>query len=148
MKKWQITLKYEKKKEKTLELFDARRYFDGYLRIKRSYFNGLLKTINKTRNYFSGRAIEKVVSPKNEDWTLNPWILLIIKDKEKQKRFWFLIKREEDLSGLLIAIGPKEFADYNYTNSEAKREIMRIFNYIVAYLNKFNCIILLPNYLS
>jgi hypothetical protein len=148
LKKWQIILKYNNKKQKTIELFDAQRYFDGYLRIKRSYFNRLLNTIKTTKNYFSGRAIERIISPKNEDWTSNPWVLLIIKDKEKEKRFWFLIKREEDLSGLLIALGPREFAEYNYTNSEAKREIMRIFNYIVAYLNKFNCIILLPNYLS
>ncbi|TXT56309.1 MAG: hypothetical protein BAJALOKI1v1_1930001 [Promethearchaeota archaeon] len=148
MKKWQILLKYEEEKEKALELFDAARYFDGYLKIKRSYFNGLLNSIKTSKNYFSGRAIEKVISPEEEDWILNPWILMMIKDKEKQKRFWFLIRREEDLSGLLIAIGPKEFADYNYNNSEAKREIMRIFNYAVAYVTKFNVILLLPNYLS
>lgn len=148
MKKWEVLLKPQDEKEKRLELFDAKRYFDGYLKVKRSYFNGLENTINTSKNFYSGKGIEKVISPNNEDWTLNPWILLVVKDKEKEKRFWFLIKREEDLSGLLIAIGPREFAEYNYNNSEAKREIMRIFNYVVTYLNKFNCIILLPNYIS
>jgi len=147
MKKWDVSLKSNEVIDKEIHLFDAKRYFDGYLKIKRSYFNGLLNTIKTSKNYTVTRAIEKVVS-ENKDWTLNPWILLIIRDTEKEKPFWFLIKREKDLSGLLIAIGPKDFSDYNYNNSESKREIMRIINYIVAYLNKFNCMILLPNYLS
>jgi hypothetical protein len=150
-KKWKVLLspaKSKEKEQKEIELFDAARYFDGYLTIKRSYFNGLLQTLKTSKNYTTGRGIEKVVSPDGEDWTLNPWILLLIKDKEKGKRFWFLIKREKDLSALLVALGPKEFADYNYNNSEAKKEIMRILGYIVAYLNKFNCIIALPNFLE
>ena len=73
---------------------------------------------------------------------------MIIKDNEKEKPFWFLIKREKDISGLLVAIGPKKFADYNNNNSEAKRDLMRILNYTITYLNKFNCVILLSNYLS
>jgi len=102
-----------------------------------------------TKKYSTGRAIEKVLGPEGEedDWTLNPWMLIIVKDNEKNKPFWFFIKRERDLSGLLVAIGPKSFADYNSNNSEAKREIKRLINYIIAYLNKFNCVVLLPNYL-
>lgn len=147
MKKWEVSLKSNDIINETIQLFDAKRYFDGYLKIKRSYFNGLLNTIETSKNYIVARAIEKVMSNEH-DLTLNPWILLIIRDTEKEKPFWFLIRREKDLSGLLIAIGPKEFSDYNYNNSESKREIMRIINYIVAYLNKFNCMILLPNYIS
>ena len=76
-------------------------------------------------------------------------MLLLIKDSEKKNPFWLFIKREKDLSGLLIAIGPKQFAEYNNNNTlEAKRDIKRLINYIVAYLNKFNCSVLLPNYLS
>ena len=68
---------------------------------------------------------------------------------KKKKPFWLFIKREKDLSGLLIAIGPKQFAEYNNNNTlEAKRDIKRLINYIVVYLNKFNCSVLLPNYLS
>ncbi len=148
MKLWKVFLKFDKlNSEKELELFDAKSYFGGYLKIKRSYFNKLIKVINMTKKYSTRSAIEKVIGPDEVDWTLNPWMLILIKDNEKGKRFWLFIKREKDLSGHLVAIGPKPFVDYNETNSEAKREIKQIINYIIAYLNKFQVIILLPNYL-
>ncbi len=149
MNPWKVGLKFSDGVKKELELFDAKSYFGGYLKIKRSYFNALVKTINMTKKYFTQRAIERVFSPDENDWTLNPWMLIIVKDNEKKKSFWFFIKREKDLSGILVAIGPKPFAEYNNKNlTEAKREIKRLINYIIAYLNKFNCVILLPNYLN
>lgn len=149
MNPWKVELKFVDNSKRELELFDAKSFFGGYLRIKRSYFNELIKAIKLTKKYSTGRAIEKVIGPEgDEDYTFNPWMLLILKDNEKEKPFWFFIKREKDLSGLLVAIGPKPYADYNSTNSEAKREIKRLINYIVAYLNKFTCVILLPNYLA
>ena len=148
MKSWRVVLKFPDGSDKNLELFDSKQYFGGYLKIKRSYFNELVKTIKMTKKYNTSRAIDKVTGPDNEDWTLNPWMLIIVKDNEKNKPFWFFIKRERDLSGLLVAIGPKSFAEYNKGNSEARREIKRLINYIIAYLNKFNCLILLPNFLS
>jgi len=149
MNPWKVSLKFSDGTNQNLELQDVKSYFGGYLKIKRSYFNELVKTIKMTKKYSTGRAIEKVLGPEGEedDWTLNPWMLIIVKDNEKNKPFWFFIKRERDLSGLLVAIGPKSFADYNSNNSEAKREIKRLINYIIAYLNKFNCVVLLPNYL-
>ncbi len=150
MKLWRVFLKFTDGTMKDLDLFDAKPFFGGYLKIKRSYFNELVKTIKMSKKYITGRAIEKVLGPDGEedDWTYNPWMLLIIKDNEKNKPFWFFIKRERDLSGLLVALGPKPFAEYNNNNPEAKREIKRLINYIIAYLNKFNCVILLPNFLS
>ncbi|TFG13947.1 MAG: hypothetical protein EU535_04080 [Promethearchaeota archaeon] len=149
MKPWNVFLKFDNSNsEKKLELFDAKSYFGGYLKIKRSYFNKLIKIIKMTKTYSTGRAIEKVISPDEVDWTFNPWMLLLIKDNEKEKNFWFFIKREKDLSGLLVAIGPKPFVEYNKVNSEAKREIKQIINYIVAYFNKFQVIILLPKNLN
>lgn len=151
MKSWKVELKFEKEDEKTdkeLELYDANRYFNGYLKIKRSYFNELVKTIKMTKKYITGRGIEKVIGPDDKDWTYNPWMLLIVKDNEREKPFWFFIKREKDLSGLLVAIGPKLYATYNRSNAEAKREIRRLINYIIAYINKFSCVCILPNYLS
>lgn len=145
MRVWKVTLKFDDGSKKNLKLYDANRYFDGYLKIKRGYFNTLNEKINLTANYEIGKAIEKVENPDGENWTLNPWFLIITKENEKGKTFWLLIKRERDLSGVLVAIGPKLFAKYNNTNSEAKREIMRIINYIVAYLDKFECTILLSN---
>ncbi|MFX1408747.1 MAG: hypothetical protein ACFFA6_00210 [Promethearchaeota archaeon] len=149
MSHWKISLKFSDGTNREVELFDAKTYFGGgYLKIKRSYFNALSKTVKMTKNYFTNKAIENVSGPEKDDWTYNPWMLLMVKDNEKKKPFWFLIKREKDLSGALIAIGPKSFADYNSNNSsEAKREIKRLINYIVAYLRKFKCMILLPNHL-
>ena len=148
MKSWKVQLKFLDGTTKSLELFDGKSYFGGYLKIKRSYFNELIKIIKMSKKYNTGRAIQQVTGPDNEDWTLNPWMLLIVKDNEKNKPFWFFIKREKDLSGLLVAIGPKPYADYNSSNSEAKREIKRLINYLIEYLNKFNCLVLLPNILS
>ena len=145
---WKVNLKFANGMEKELELYDTKRYFDGYLRIKRSYFNRFIKAIKMTKKYNTTYAIEKVVSPDNEDKTLNAWILISAIDNEKQTPFWLFIKREKDLSGILVALGPKSF--YNYSNidiNEGKRDIKRLINYLVAYLNKFNCMVILPNYL-
>lgn len=147
MKTWKVLIKYSDENIENLDLYDASSYFDGYLKIKRSFFNSLIKAIKMSKKYTTGNAIEKVINPEGEDWTLNPWMLLLVKDNEKDNTFWYLIKRESDLSGLLVAIGPKAFADYiNANTTETKRDIKRLINYLIAYLNKFNCIVLLPNY--
>ena len=146
---WKINLKFSDGTGNEIELYDAKSYFNGYLKLKRSYFYRLVKAIKITKKYTTGHAIEKVIGPDSTEWTLNPWMLLLIKDNEKKNPFWLFIKREKDLSGLLIAIGPKQFAEYNNSNMlETKRDIKRLINYVVAYLNKFNCSVLLPNYLS
>jgi hypothetical protein len=149
MKTWKVLIKYLDGNNENLNLYDVSNYFDGYLKIKRSFFNSLTKAIKMSRKYATGKAIEKVTNPEGEDWTLNPWMLIIIKDNEKNNPFWYFIKRESDLSGLLVGIGPKAFVDYISTNvNETKRYIKRLINYLIAYLNKFNCIVLLPNYLD
>jgi len=148
MKTWKIFLKFSDGTEKEIELFDANVYFNGYLKLKKSYFIRLVKAIKMTKKYTTGHAIEKIIGPDAKEWTLNAWMLLLIKDNEKKKPFWLFIKREKDLSGLLIAIGPRAFAEYNNSNMlEAKRDIKRLINYIIAYLNKFSCSVLLPNYI-
>ncbi len=149
MNNWKVFLKLQDGIEKELELFDAKEYFGGYLKIKRSYFNSLVKTIKMTKKYQTQKTIEKVIGPNDDDWTLNPWMLIILKDNEKKNPFWFFIKRERDLSGILVAIGPKPFAEYNNKNSlEAKRDIKRLLNYLIVYINKFNCVVIFPNYLQ
>ncbi|MFX0076361.1 MAG: hypothetical protein ACFE96_13025 [Candidatus Hermodarchaeota archaeon] len=143
---WKIILKFSDGLENELDLYDAKEYFNGYLRLKRTYFMRLAKAIKMTKKYATGHAIERVIDPNAKEWTENAWMLLLIKDNEKKNPFWLLIKREKDLSGLLVAIGPKSFADYNTNNmQEAKRDIKRLINYVVAYLTKFNCSVLLPN---
>jgi len=116
MTNWNVFLKFSNGTNQKLELIDAKKYFGGYLKIKRSYFNALTKTIKMTKKYFTERAIERVISPDDIDWTLNSWMLIIVKDNEKKLPFWFFIKREKDLSGNLVAIGPKPFAEYNKKN--------------------------------
>ncbi len=149
MDRWKINLKFSDGTDNELELYDAKAYFNGYLKIKRSYFIRLVKAIKMTKKYSTGRAIEKVIGPDAKEWTENAWMLLLIKDNEKKNPFWLFIKREKDLSGLLIAIGPKSFVEYNNSDMlEAKRNLKKLINYVVAYLNKFNCSVLLPNYLS
>jgi len=149
MKSWKISLNYGENKAKQLELFDTFEYFNGYLKIKRSYFNKLMKAVKMTKKYRIEKGIAKVMNPENEDWTLNPWMFFMVKDNEKENPFWLLIKREKDLSGTLVAIGPKQFRDYNANiNSEAKRELKRLINFIIIHLNKFNCLILIPNYIA
>ena len=55
----------------------------------------------------SEKELKKSTGPDNENWTQNPWILLMIKDNEKSIPFWFLIKREKDLTGYLVRSGRK-----------------------------------------
>jgi hypothetical protein len=149
MRTWNISLNYGENDTKEFELFDTFEFFNGYLKIKRSYFERLLKAVKMTKKYKIDKAISKVINPEKKDWTLNPWMFFLVKDNEKQNPFWFLIKREKDLSGTLVAIGPKQFRDYNASlNNEAKRELKRLINFIVVYLNKFNCLILVPNFLG
>ena len=147
MNPWKISLNYGENNKKQLELYDTFEFFNGYLKIKRSYFNKLMKAVKMTKKYQIEKGISAVINPKNEDWTMNPWMFFLVKDNEKENPFWLLIKREKDLSGTLVAIGPKQFRDYNASiNSEAKRELKRLINFIIIHLNKFNCLILIPNF--
>lgn len=148
MNPWKITLKFSDGTNKELEMFDTQTYFGGYLKIKRSYFDSLVKSIKMTKKYFTKKAIYKVFAPDDEDWSLNPWMLIMVKDNEKKMPFWFFIKREKDLSGTLVAIGPKSYVEYNNNKStESNREIKHLINYIIVYLNKFDCIVLLPSFI-
>jgi len=148
MKTWKLLLKFPDDTTKSLDLYDSSEFFNGYLKIKRTYFTSMIKAIKMTKKYSTGNGIERVTSPEGEDWTFNPWILLFVEENENGNPFWLLIKREMDLSGSLIGVGPKPFVDYNIANtSGAKRDIKRLINYIITHFNKFSCIVLLPNYL-
>ncbi|MFX1489891.1 MAG: hypothetical protein ACFFBI_12125, partial [Promethearchaeota archaeon] len=84
MDRWKVYLKHVDIIDKKLELYDAKTYFGGYLKIKRTYFNALIKSIKMTKKYFTSKAIERVLGPDDSDWTLNPWMLIILKDNEKK----------------------------------------------------------------
>lgn len=102
---WRVFLKLSDGEEKELELFDAKSYFGGYLKIKRSYFNALSKTISMTKKYFTQKTIEKVIGPDDDDWTLNPWMLIVVKDNEKKNLFGFLLRGKKIYLGSLLLLG-------------------------------------------
>ena len=147
MKNWKLSIKYNGFKATEIELIDIKNFFEGYLKLKRSYFTSLTKAVKISKKYSVIKGIEKVFSPNQEDWTINPWVLLLIKDDEKENPFWLLFLREKDLSGELVAIGPQEFVTYIMNDVEGKKELKRLLNYIITYLNKFECIIMIPNFL-
>ena len=146
---WRIMLKVEGLPNEELELVDAKSFFEGYLKIKRNYYDRLIKAIKISKKYITKRGIEKVIGPNNEDWTLNPWLLLLLKETEKNMAFWLFMRREKDLSGTLIAIGPNIYNEFNNQNlPDSKRDLKRLINFIVSYINKFECLVILPNFLS
>lgn len=148
MKNWKITLKFPDGTTDELELHDGASILRGYLTIKSEYFNEIIKKIKEQKRFISGKAIETVIGPDDEDWTNNPWLLFIIKDNEKQTPFWFLFKRENDLNGILVAIGPEKFAEYLKSSGESDINVKKLLYYFTAYAEKWSNLVLLPNYLA
>jgi len=148
MKSWQVSVKIKDEPEDKLELIDIKEVLEGYLNINRNFFDEILSIVKMLRKYAIGKGIEKVIGPDNEDWTQNPWILLMIKDNEKNIPFWFLIKREKDLTGYLVAFGPNTFYEYCKQSKEVDDEIKQILEYVIAYPQKFKLSIVIPNYVQ
>ena len=148
MKTWQVTVKMGEEPEDTLELTDIREILDGYLNISRTFFDELLGIVRMIKKYAIGKGIQAVKGPDNEDWSLNPWVLLLFKDNEKAMPFWLLLKREKDLTGYLVAAGPDQFLEYCKATKEADDEIKRIMEYLIAYPQKFTLSIIIPNFVA
>jgi len=89
MKNWKLSIKYNGFKVTEIELIDIKNFFEGYLKLKRSYFTSLTKAVKISKKYSVIKGIEKVFSPNQEDWTINPWVLLLIKDDRKKIHFGF-----------------------------------------------------------
>ncbi len=147
MKIWKIGIKFSDGISDPLELYDNASIFKGYLTIKRSFFDELIKQIKENPKYITGKAINKILAPDRSDWTNNPWLFLLIKDVENQKPIWLLFKRERNLDGLLVAIGPKKFANYFNSSKESDKTIKKLLNYFIAYPSKWINLVLLPNFL-
>ena len=51
MDMWKINLKFSDGTVNELDLYDAKGYFNGYLKLKRTYFLRLVKAIKMTKKY-------------------------------------------------------------------------------------------------
>ncbi|MHA1776219.1 MAG: hypothetical protein ACTSWC_05565 [Promethearchaeota archaeon] len=148
MKKWKVSLKLEENEKNLVELIDAKEILDGYLNINRNFYVELLNIAKIINRYMIGKGIEFVIDPNGKDWSLNPWILMLVKDNESDIPFRFLMKREKDLSGFLVGIGPEKFVNYLKESKEEEDEIKRFLEYLIAYPQKFRISMVIPNFIG
>jgi hypothetical protein len=148
MKKWEIKLKLGEDLEEKIELIDIKEILEGYLNLNRNFYDELLGIAKIINRYMIGKGIEEVLDPSGKDWTKNPWILFMIKDNEEEIPFRMLMKREKDLSGYLVAIGPEKFFDYLKSTKEEEEELKRFLEYIIAYPQKFQISMIIPNFVE
>ncbi|MHA1646066.1 MAG: hypothetical protein ACTSVU_05095 [Promethearchaeota archaeon] len=148
MKTWQVTVKIGEESAENLELVDIKDILEGYLDINRPFFDELLSIVKMINKYAIGKGLEQIIGPDKKTWTKNPWIFLMMKDNEKEIPFWMLIKREKDLTGHLVAIGPEKFYNFCKSLKEPDDEIKKLVEYIIAYPQKFKVTILIPNFIE
>ncbi|MEX2681179.1 MAG: hypothetical protein Q6373_006235 [Candidatus Sigynarchaeota archaeon] len=108
--RWYITVKIDEIKEK-LDLIDLQKLFGAYMTIKKKFFDDLLVTMSNAKHYSAGKAIEQVTGFDQQDWTKNSWLMVMAKEAKNKVVFWMLFKRLEDLSGMLVGVGPNAFAE-------------------------------------
>jgi hypothetical protein len=109
--RWTMAIKIDADVHENLDLIDLQKLFGAYLTIKKKFWDDLLTTMPNVKHYTAGKAIESVSGFDKQDWTKNSWILIMAKEAKNKVVFWMLFKRLEDLSGMLVAIGPNAFAE-------------------------------------
>ena len=109
--RWVISVKIDADVQEQVDLVDIQRLFGAYMTIKKKFFDDLITTVHGVKHYAIGKAIEKVTGVDKEDWTKNSWILVMAKEAKNKVVFWMLFKRLQDLSGMLVGIGPAAFAE-------------------------------------
>ena len=70
------------------------------------------------------------------------------KEKENDTPFWLLFKREKDLTGYLVAVGPEKYYEYCKNGNDPDDDIKKYLEYIIAYPEKFVLSILIPNFID
>ncbi|MHA1898204.1 MAG: hypothetical protein ACTSU2_12495 [Promethearchaeota archaeon] len=145
---WIIEVQIKGEPQPSLRLFDANSVFGEDLTLNRNYFDQLITLCKQRKEFVVGKGIEHVTGKDGEDWTYNPWILLLAKDNEKKAPFWVLIKRETDLTGVLVALGPELFKTYLASNKENIETMRKILEYILVYPEKWALTVLVPNILE
>ncbi|MFX0100066.1 MAG: hypothetical protein ACFFCS_10840 [Candidatus Hodarchaeota archaeon] len=127
--RWSIHIKMESDISEDMKIVDIQQVFDSYIVVKRNFFDDLLKVIPKVRHYSVGKGIESVTGIDGEDWTKNSWLLVMAKEARGDTVFWLLFKRQQNLSGVLVAFGPDEFAksvlDLFPSEQEARNEYLK-----------------------
>ncbi|MHA1733841.1 MAG: hypothetical protein ACTSU5_18005 [Promethearchaeota archaeon] len=143
MKEWQVSIQFDGSDDiEPLSLVDLTEVTGGYLEIKREFFDELLSSVKKAKNFVVGKKITRVENPDGEDWTNNPWILVLAKVREKKTPLDLLIKRERDLSGTLVAVCPPEFVKFIKANSG--EELKKMMEYLISFPMKFEATLILP----
>ena len=145
---WKVTLRSDSGSTKTIKLFDGNSVLGEYIQIRRNYFDDLVKEIKINKSYKVGKYLKKVSDPNGEDWTNNPMVLIMATNKEKDIPLWLLIKRENNLNGFLVAVGPEIFCDYLVKEQERIEEIRKFLEYMVIYSQKWAISALIPTYLE
>lgn len=147
---WKIELNINNIKindNEPLELHDLHSLVGKYIKINQTYFDELLKTIKITKKYSVSKSIRKITKNNGESWTENPWILIIAENTENKVPVWMLIKRENDLTGFLIAVGPDLFYENLNSSKDNIEDIRKILEYIVVYHGKWKTTVLIPEFL-
>jgi hypothetical protein len=149
-KTWKLEIKFEgRPSPDTLEMVDVNEISEGYIHVKRDFFDNLIENVKDQHRYSIGKGIQSVFDPTGKNWTENPWILLMTKENSQKTQFWILLKRERNLSGYIVAIGPKGYYHYlSEMESNKVDEIKKLIEYVVSYPAKFNLLVLIPNYVD
>ena len=145
---WTVKVTTDTGSPKTIKLFDGNAVLGEYIQIRRNYFDDLIKEIKLNKKYTVGKSLKKVTSPDGEEWTNNPLILIMANNKEKGVPLWLLIKRENNLNGYLVAVGPKVFCEYLIKEQERIEEIRKFLEYMVIYSQKWTISALIPSFLE
>lgn len=144
---WKIKIKIEGKETEPIEMRDAKEILGEYISIRRNYFDELIKSL-ETKRYNIGKGIEEIIGIDGENWTKNPWLLLLAKDNESNAPMWFLIDRKEISNGFLVALGPDIFSKYLKNSKEDIEEVRKLLEYMVSNPRKWKMTVLIPNFLS
>ena len=145
---WTVKLSVDSGSTKTIKLYDGKAVLGEYVQIRRNYFDDLIKEIKLNKKFTVGKSLKKVTSPEGEDWIENPLVLLMANNKEKEVPLWLLIKRENNLNGYLVAIGPNVFCDYLAKEQERIEEIRKFLEYMVIYSQKWVISAIIPTFLE
>ncbi|MHA1680196.1 MAG: hypothetical protein ACTSUE_04260 [Promethearchaeota archaeon] len=108
--RWHLNIEMEEISQE-LSVVDLEQLFGSYLIVRRKFFDDLLTKITSIKHYSVGKGIGDVTGVDGQDWTKNSWFFIMAKEMKNNSVFWMLLKREQDLSSVLVAIGPDEFAE-------------------------------------